>query len=264
MPIHQKITEAEYNALPGLRNSAIKGVLESPAVYKHGLDNPSTAKHFTIGSAVHSLLLEEGKTVVHVPVDNWKTKDAQERRDAALADGKYPLNNAEHEQAQAMAARLRTDPDVAKHLRAGQTEVTLTGHHEDTFTPIKARLDILDVEARVIMDPKTTATADRDAFGTTAYRHGYYMQAPHYIDLAAQATDTDPAEWRFLFAVISKSAPYQMFVTELDEDALALGRRDRDRGIDLYLECQRTGKWPDFPGQAGVTTTSLPRWALLS
>jgi hypothetical protein len=264
MPIHQKITEAEYNELPGLRNSAIKGVLESPAVYKHNLDHPSTAKHFTIGSAVHSLLLEEGKTVVHVPVNDWKTKAAQEQRDAALADGKYPLNNAEHAQAQAMAARLRTDPDVARHLRAGQTEVTITGHDDRTFTPIKARLDILDVDARVIMDPKTTATADLDAFGTTAYRHGYYMQAPHYIDLAAQATDTDPDEWTFLFAVISKTAPYQMFVTELDADALALGRRDRDRGLDLYLECQRSGKWPDFPGTTGITTTSLPRWALLS
>ena len=108
MPIHQKITEAEYNDLPGLRNSAIKGVLESPSVYKHNLDHPSTAKHFTIGSAVHSLLLEEGKTVVHVPVNDWKTKAAQEQRDAALADGKYPLNNAEHDQAQAMAARLRS------------------------------------------------------------------------------------------------------------------------------------------------------------
>jgi len=241
MPIHHGITEAEYNAMPGLRNSAIKGVLESPALYKHGLDHPSTAKHFTIGSAVHSLLLEEGKTVVHVEVNDWKTKAAQEKRDAALADGKYPLNNAEHEQAQAMTARLRSDPDVARHMRAGQTEVTITGHDDRTFTPIKARLDILDVEARTIMDPKTTATADRESFG-----------------------NTDPAEWRFLFAVISKSAPYQMFVTELDEDALALGRRDRDRGLDLYLECQRTSKWPDFPGQVGITTTSLPRWALLS
>ena len=264
MPIHHGMTEAEYNAMSGLRNSAIKGVLESPSEYKYGLDHPSTEKHFTIGSAVHSLLLEDGKTVVHVPVNDWKTKAAQEQRDAALADGKYPLNNAEHAQALAMAAKLRSDPDVSRHLRAGQTEVTISGVDNRTFTPIKARLDILDVEARTILDTKTTASADRDAFGTTAYRYGYYMQAPHYIDLAAQATDTDPDEWTFLFAVISKKAPYQMFVTELDADALALGRRDRDRGVDLYMECQRTGKWPDYPGQVGITTTSLPRWALLS
>lgn len=264
MPIHPKMTEDEYNALPGLRNSAIKGVLESPAAYNHSQQNPSTAKHFTIGSAVHSLLLEGGATVVHVPVDDWKTKDARERRDAALAEGKYPLNNAEHAQALAMTARLRSDPDVARHLRDGQTEVTISGIDDRTFTPIKARLDIVNVDARTIVDPKTTATADRDAFGTTAYRHGYYMQAPHYIDLVAQVTDTDPDEWTFLFAVVSKAAPYQMFVTELDEDALALGRRDRARGLDLYMECKRSGKWPDYPGQTGITTTSLPRWALLS
>lgn len=264
MTIQYDMPEADYNALPGLRNSAIKAVLESPAEYRHNQDHPSTAKHFTIGSAVHDLVLGDGSAVVHVPVNDWKTRDAREQRDTALEAGKYPLNNAEHDQAQAMANKLRTDPDVARHLRAGRTEVTLTGIDDATFTPIKARLDILDIEARTILDPKTTASADRDSFGTTAYRHGYYMQAPHYIDLAAQATDTDPDEWTFLFAVISKAAPYQMFVTELDAEALALGRRDRARGIDLYLECQRSGKWPDYPGHVGTTTTSLPRWALLS
>ena len=95
MPIFHNTTEAEYNAMPGLRISTVRAVMQNPARYKHERDNPSTEKHFTLGSAVHSLLLEDGKTVVHVPVNDWKTVKAREQRDAALADGKYPLNNSE-------------------------------------------------------------------------------------------------------------------------------------------------------------------------
>jgi hypothetical protein len=260
MTIHYGMTEPEYNALPGLRISTVRAVMKNAARYKHDRDNPSTAKHFTIGSAVHDMVLGDGSLVVHVEVNDWKTKAAQEKRDAALAEGKYPLNNAELAQAQAMADSLRGHPSVAKHLAAGHTEVAIEGVDPVTWTPMKARLDILDVEARVIMDPKTTATLDPGEFGTHAWRHGYHMAAAHYIEMAAQATDTDPAEWTFLFAVVEKTAPYLTFVTELDVDSMDLGRRDRADGIAKYLECERTDKWPGYT--TDVITTRLPKWAL--
>lgn len=259
MPIYHNTTEAEYVAMDGLRISSVRAVMQNAARYKHDRDNPSTEKHFTLGSAVHSYLLEGGKTVVHVEVDNWKTKAAQEKRDAALAEGKYPLNNAENAQALAMAESLRTHPTVAKHLAAGHTEVAITGVDPTTWLPMKARLDILDVEARVIVDPKTSATMSPGEFGTHAWRHGYHMAAAHYIEMAAQATDTDPAEWTFLFAVVEKSEPYLRFVTELDADSLELGRRERQRGIAYYRECEITDKWPGYT--TDVMTTTLPKWA---
>jgi hypothetical protein len=259
MPIHHGMTEAEYNALPGLRSSTVRAVMQNPARYKHQLDNPSTEKHFTIGSAVHDLVLGDGSLVVHVPVNDWKTVKAREQRDAALAAGKYPLNNAEHVQALAMAESLRTQPTVAKHLAAGHTEVVIEGVDPVTWTPMKARLDILDVDARVIVDPKTSATMEPGEFGTHAWRHGYHIAAAHYIEMAAQATGTDPEEWTFLFAVVEKTAPYLPFVTELDPESLDIGRRDRARGIATYLECERTQKWPGYSTE--VMTTRLPKWA---
>lgn len=259
MPIHYGMTEPEYNALPGLRISTVRAVMKNAARYKHDRDNPSTEKHFTIGSAVHDLVLGDGSMVVHVEVKDWKTKAAQTKRDEALAAGKYPLNDAEWEQAQAMAESLRTHPTVAKHLAAGHTEVAIEGVDPVTWTPMKARLDILDIEARVIVDPKTSATMEPADFGTHAWRHGYHMAAAHYIEMAAQATGTDPDEWTFLFAVVEKTAPYLSYVTRLDAESLDLGRRDRARGIDTYLECERTDKWPGYTTE--VLTTRLPKWA---
>lgn len=260
MPIHYGTNEAEYNAMDGLRISTVRAVMKNPARYKHDRDNPSTEKHFTIGSAVHSLLLEEGINVVHVPVKDWKTAKAREQRDAALAEGKYPLNDAEHAQALAMAESLRSHPTVAKHLAAGHNEVAIQGPDPETWTPMKARLDILDIEARTIVDPKTSATTEPGEFGTHAYRHGYHMAAAHYIEMAAQATGTHPDEWTFLFAVVEKTAPYLTYVTALDADSLALGRRDRTQGIAQYLECERTGRWPGYT--TDTITTTLPTWAL--
>ena len=85
------------------------------------------------------------------------------------------------------------------------------------------------------------------------------MAAVHYIQMAAQATDTDPAEWTFLFAVVEKAAPYLRFVTGLDAPSMELGRRDRARGIAKYLECERTDKWPGY--STDIMTTTLPKWA---
>lgn len=259
MPIHHGTTEPEYNAMPGLRISTVRAVMNNAARYKHERDNPTPKKHFTLGSAVHSYLLEGGKTVVHVEVDDWKTKAAQIKRDEALAAGLYPLNNAENAQALAMADSLRGHPTVAKHLAAGHPEAAITGlDPTGSWVPMKARLDILDIEARTIVDPKTSATMAPEDFGTHAWRHGYHMAAAHYIEMAAQETGTDPDEWTFLFAVVEKTAPYLTFVTRLGIAELELGRRDRLRGIDLYRECERTNKWPGY--STDIMTTTFPKW----
>ena len=110
----------------------------------------------------------------------------------------------------------------------------------------------------MIIDPKTSATMAPGEFGPHAYRHGYHMAAAHYIQMAAQATDTDPAEWTFWFAVVEKAAPYLRFVTDLDapsmEPAAATGPRHRE-----VPRCERTDKWPGY--STDIMTTTLPKWA---
>lgn len=301
MPIHLNIPATEYQDMRGLRASTINAILDNPARYRHKLETPSTTKTFTLGSATHSLLLEDGKDVevIHIPdpahkpdpdndddqppmipVMDWRTKKAQAARDEALERGIYPLTLPEREHAQAMADALTTHPEIAPHLESGLREATITGLDPDTFTPLKGRLDILNVEARTILDPKTVASAHPRDFPSHAYRYGYHVTTAQYIELAAQATDTDPDEWTFLFALVEKDAPYLhapdhvrdrmtpaqkaaqhlTHVTQLSGEFLDIGRADRRHGIDLYLDCQHTGNWPGYPQH--ITTTDAPRWAL--
>jgi hypothetical protein len=260
MPIIYGTTEAEYNALDGIRSSAINGVLKCPAKWKYAQDNPKPKPHFTLGSAVHAILLEKSRTVELIDVGDWRTVDARNRRDDALAAGKYPMNVPEFAQAQLMAEELRQHPRVYPHLEDGRYEATITGTDEATYAAMKARIDILNIEARTIVDLKTTASADPDDFSSHAYRFGYHVQAAHYTAMVAQATGTDPDEWTFLFALVEKEAPNLAHVTKLHSDFLDIGWADRREGITRYLECVRTGVWPGYTEQ--VTTTIAPRYAL--
>jgi hypothetical protein len=292
MPIMYGLNEREYNALPALRSSTINAVLDSPARYRAQLDTPATEKHYTLGSATHALALENGKDVVlalkgdrvpGAPLEDWRTKEARTIRDTAIAQGKYPLTGPEFDHADAMALAIVSDPRVSDHIATGDAEVTITGTDNVTFAALKARVDVLDVATRTIVDIKSCASARPADFPSTVLRYGYHISADQYRELVAQATGTDPDEWTFLFALVEKEAPY-MKASKADRDSLTiwdkarqhlthvtklspayqrLGARDRRKGIDIYLECDRTGVWPMWPGHGtDITITDPPKWAL--
>ena len=85
---------------PSLSSSgAVTLVQECPAVFwTNSPLNPDFVPEqkfeFDIGSAAHLIILEPaqwGSQVVEIDADNYKTKAAQEARDAAYAAGKTPL-----------------------------------------------------------------------------------------------------------------------------------------------------------------------------
>lgn len=299
MSIHYDKSVAEYEALPGLRQSTIKSVLANPAKWRHEQMYPKERKHFTVGSAVHAMLLDDvtpstididtwknlddeqradhiatTTDVVHVQVEDWKTKAAQQARAAIIDCGRYPLSTPEYLQAQAMYRALAANPHVARHLAAGQTEVTVTGIDKSTFTEtrLKARLDIVDVEARTIVEVKTTADANPKVFGAHAARFGYHIQDANYTNLMAHETGTDPDEWKFIFVLVEKGDPHTLkadgsrhssyhgtSAVQLDAAARRRGREDIRHGIRRYLDAERTGSWAGYPTEI-VQVSLPPRW----
>lgn len=259
MTIHYGTTEAEYEAMPGLRISSVKAVLNNAAQYKHDQENPPDRDTFRIGNAIHDLTLTKGSSTILVDAPDWKTKAAREAKEAAVGEGKYPLNRKEHADAQAMADALRRNEHLAQGLITGRTEVAITGTDAATFTPMKSRLDVLDIPARRIYDIKTVSgDVEPDTFASHVARYGYHIQAPQYIDITATETGTDPDEWEFIFVIVKKKAPFLTFTVSLDAPALERGRQQRTRGIAKLRECERTGIWPGYDQR--IKTVSLPRW----
>lgn len=241
---------------PALSYSGAKVLLQSPAKYRHMMDTPPETKtDFDLGHAVHSIVLGIGDPIREVPHELWNTKEAKtavaEVRDA----GEIPLKPSQYRAAKAMSESLFKQPRVESLLRSGRAEVPV--HWQRDGVSLRAQIDWVNEVRHVLVDVKTSTTADRDGFSRLAYNFGYHIQAAAYLD-GAQGPG-DPRDWRFVFAVVEKDPPYLSAVYEPDADFIAAGAAKWQQAQELYRECTDTGEWPGY--DTDIQSLSLPRWA---
>jgi PDDEXK-like domain of unknown function (DUF3799) len=268
--VYDGMPEDMYHAdpVPGgsLSSSGARKLLppSCPAKFRYEASNPPPPKdHLELGSAAHKMVLGAGAEIVVIKAKDWRTRAAQDERDAARAEGFLPLLTAEHQQVQAMAAALRAHP-IASALfnpERGKPEQSLFWQDPETGVWRRSRFDWLpDLTARerlIITDYKTSASADPRAFAKSAANYGYHQQDAWYRDAArALGLSADPA---FVFVIQEKEPPYLVTVAELDGDAIRAGRDLNRIAIEIYRDCAEAGDWPGY--SAGIELISLPAWA---
>jgi hypothetical protein len=268
--IHDGIAAEAYHADPCEQpslTSTIARILmsDSPlhAWTTHPRLNPAfenkEAGHFDIGTAAHGLLLEGEANVEVVDADSWRTKAAQERRDAAYAAGKQPLLTHQwielERMVQAAAKQLEAvdaDPVI---FGSGHAEQTLIWH-EDGVT-CRARLDWLHDTYFAIDDYKTTGrSANPDGFSRTLFNIGYDIQAAFYLR-GLEALTGVTADWRWV--VQETEPPYALSVVGMTPAALEIANAKVDRAISKWRRCLTTGRWPGYP--TDICYAELPGWA---
>lgn len=268
--VYDGIPDDVYHGDPvpdgSLSSSGAKRLLppSCPAIFRYEQDNGRPPKRvFDLGHAAHCKVLGVGAEVVEVKADDWRTKAAQEARDAAYAEGKTPLLSKDVAVVDAMAAVIRDHPVASAlfdHARGGKPEQSFfwrDGFHEVWR---RARLDWLpDLTASgrlVLADYKTAACAEPGKFARSVFDLGYHLSAAWYID--AVKTLGVAEDIAFLFVAQEKTAPYPVTVCQLDFDALRIGRILSQRALGTFAECQRTGHWPGYSEQ--VELISPPPW----
>jgi hypothetical protein len=252
--IYAGISNADYHADPALGSTSLKTLAtKTPAHYQWDKAHPKFSDAFTLGTAAHSLILE-GSTadIVVVQADNWLTKDAKVAKAEALAAGKQPLLTKEMAQVTAMRDAVMAHP-VARELFTGHQAEQSVFWEEDGLA-LKCRPDAW--KPGILIDLKTTRSADPNEFGKTAHEFGYHQSAAHYIDGVKAATGE---ELPFHFVLVEKTEPYLVSVVELDVEAINIGRQLNDRAKRIYRECQASGNWPGYPTAELI---SLPIWAV--
>jgi hypothetical protein len=252
--IYGGIPNADYHADPALGSTSLKTLAtKTPAHYQWDKAHPKFSDAFTLGTAAHSLILE-GSTadIVVVQADNWLTKDAKVAKAEALAAGKQPLLTKEMAQVTAMRDAVMAHP-VARELFTGHQAEQSVFWEEDGLA-LKCRPDAW--KPGILIDLKTTRSADPNEFGKTAHEFGYHQSAAHYIDGVKAATGE---ELPFHFVLVEKTEPYLVSVVELDVEAINIGRQLNDRAKRIYRECQASGNWPGYPTAELI---SLPMWAV--
>ncbi|MEV0297104.1 PD-(D/E)XK nuclease-like domain-containing protein [Nocardia sp. NPDC050710] len=236
------------------------GITPRQARHEQLFGSPDTDT-FEFGRAVHTETFGFGPPVVRLEFRDWKTNRAQELRRAHRAAGHIPLLPRTYDKAVAMAAAVRDHPALVPLLTTGWPEVSFYWPDPATGLMLRARPDWLhpaDDGGVIVVDLKTTDSADPEDFAWSVLRYGYHLQQNWY---STAITTFRLAVRRFLFAAVSKHPPHVVSVCELDpDDVLAAGGENR-RAIDLYARCLASDTWPDHG--PGIHRIHLPRRANL-
>jgi hypothetical protein len=226
--------------------------------------NPDRAEreqkeHFSLGHAVHTLLLgEDGfaeKYIVRPKVwSDWRTNAAKAWRDAQIKRGKIVLMPEHYEQIEGMANRVVNDRTFRDHLD-GPVERSIIYQDRRTGVWVKSRPDCLPSDT-VAADLKTTSDASDQACLRAITKFGYHQQMGLVSSAIEAVLGIKTTAHVLLF--IETTRPYAYNIKPVDNQYIWYGQRQNRAALDIFAEAMRTKYWPTYFGSG--TTASPSDW----
>lgn len=261
----QELSDKDHHSGAYITSTALKAALKSPAHYRLHMrgetaDNPA----FAFGRAAHCRILEpwdyENKFAI-APVCDRRTKEGKATWAAFVedSDGKEVLKADDGDTIEAMAASLTANVDASRWLNpdADDSFVEQSGVVMDERHGLLACRPDLRVVGDYIVDLKTCASADHDYMSRALVNFGYALSAAWYTDLARRI---DGGEYRFIWVMVEKTAPFTVACYEADGQVLAYGREKCQHALDVIANASEKNEWP-AQYHAGTPFVELPRWA---
>lgn len=252
----------EYHARPELSSTEARMLLDSPAKYRWGKDNPpliAPSMKFDIGTAVHTKVLGTGSRAVVYPPEHLTPSGAPSEKKATLEwlteqrnQGLVPVTPAWHDAVNAMAEAVLKHPSAGALFRQpADAEVSVFGTDPVSGVECRARFDFLPTEftlgepSRVAVDLKTTRDASPKGFTRAIATYGYDCQRAWYLDALRWETG-EQAE--LVFVAVEKEPPYLVGVYQLPTIWAEMGATKARHARKTYAECMEAGSWPGYDG----------------
>lgn len=280
-------TPAEYyrpSGPPRLSQSIAKELCErSPWHAKRALDRQEQAdeddgardddkatKERDRGTIVHALLLGTPSPAVIVadpttrePFRDFKTKAAQQQRDAVRAAGKIPVIAHKIEPTLRLADRLR-DELYNEHgidLNGRSEAVVHWTERASDGTPVPCRgmLDHWIESRRVVYDLKIWASANPKILSRKLPDYGCDIQGEAYTRAIEAVHPNLAGRVRFVTLVCEVHSGLVVPVI-FGGGMRTLGRMRWQRAIDLWARCARLDDWPGYT--RGEMVIDAPEYAL--
>jgi len=213
---------------------------------------PALKKAFRTGELCHAFTLEPDRAKKAYGVClSRSTKAGKAQAEEMAAKGIEPITAQEYELASNVANAVRDHPIAKKLLANGFAEQSFWKEDKETGLTCKARCDFLNGDT--IIDLKTTGegNSNPDKFIKSIANFLYHLQAAHYLETIGAK--------RFVFIAVEKVYPYAISITELDEDALAEGKKLRQEALRLIQDCHADAYWRGYSEK--IHKLSLPKWA---
>jgi hypothetical protein len=268
---HAVYHSAKVTPAPALSQSGIKTILDrSPAHFwvEHTALNPNAEatsdKAMDFGSVAHELLLGRGAGIKPLPFDNYRTKAAQEARDATAAAGLCPILEKDFDVAvqmvDAIRHQIRQVPGCEDAFRedAGHSEIAMVWQERDLW--MKGQIDWLSHDRRRIYDLKTTSgSAAPGALPRLLVDRGLDVQAAFYLRGLGALDPDSRGRAKVRFVIVEKTPPFSLSVLEPDAAALTMGLKKCEMAIQTFAACMRAGIWPSYPRI--IHRPEYPVWA---
>jgi len=257
-PGYHSMDWEEYFALDAVNASRLTDFSRSPAACRLRMTEPQVqTKAMRMGTAVHVALLEpdDFPTKYRPLLHDGRTTAGKAERAQIAEDQATGLAEEEYAEVLALARSLYTHPRVAALMAQATAREQTAVWTAPRGRLCKARRDL--VGPGWICDVKTTSDLDRfSPWQVTDL--GYYRQAAWYgwadLVLGGKAPD------HCFLAVAQNTPPYECALFRLSDDALAAGQDENRRLLEMYLECEATGRWPRHITE--LLTAEISAWKM--
>lgn len=204
-----------------------------------------------LGTIAHAILLEgDTSKVVVIQADDWRTKAAKEQRDAARADGKLPILEADYQVVNEMVISAEcaiAESELFDAWSSAIPEQSLIWEEDGVW--FRSRPDKMTPDGRVLMDFKTCGgSAHPAAFGrSTVINQGYDLQAA--IALKGIQAIKQPRDCAFVFVCQEIESPYAVSLVSLSPQFMAIANERLALAAHLWKGCLNTNRWPGYPSR---------------
>jgi len=189
--------------------------------------------------------------------ESFRSKEAREFRDEAIAEGRVPNHEKDLGEARKAARAYFTDPVIGPIVKDARKQVVCIG--EVCEIQSKCLIDIAPDDGPVLWDIKRTARLNKSALEKTLATFGYHVQAAWYLHLWNQQHPDRPKD-RFGFLWQLSEPPYELVATELPAFDIAAGEDWIRYQCERLKTATEKNLWPGlFDDQ--ITMLGRPAWA---
>lgn len=229
-----KDTFAEYLAKKDyIAASDIKKFLKSPSLFyyeKFLKTEKVDERHFSIGSALHELILEPelfNQNYCVAPKFDRRTKEGKAKFEEFTlnARGKTALFEDEMDMVVKMSQNALLNHTLVELMQNSHRELSCYTIDEKTGLKVKMRPDIMSQTKSTITDIKSCVDSSPKKFKNDVYSYGYSISAAYYCDFLNREN--------YVFAAMEKQAPYQVSLYTLNDEMIEYGRSQYRMGLDL-------------------------------
>lgn len=259
--IYPLLSMDEYLSWDAVSAGLLSDVLDrSPryAEWKRRQRDAEATEATVRGTAIHYAVLQPADFEArYAPLPegyDGRTSEGKAWKAKVEREGKIPLKRDLWAACQGARLAAWNHPQARSILEQAETEVSVAFDAGLGLTG-KARPDVLARDARVILDLKTTATAEPRAFGRVAASYGYHRSAPWYRR-ALRSVGVEIDYW--LILALEYEGDYGASVFTIPPEVEAKAEAEIDRALGYWAKCAREGAFQSYA--TGIVPLPMPSW----